>query len=382
MYFCNGIDNTFSWNGTLITEYTGANTYKGKYILLANDVGYIAGDPTVPTTLGYTGALPVSLATFPNALVLDQDDSSGKITGLNALGPLVIVSKERKIYQVDTATPSSQAIDYSDGSLSDRAMVRVENEVFFLNDKGVFTLAQREATIGSLRADSLTDDLTPLINEIYDKTITSAIYVNGLNNYYLFVDTNADTIADTVLVYSILTRSWTKYIGISANEAVVHEDIEDERALLIANALSGQMIQMEYGTNDRGTEIIVETETKTQDFKLPEEYKTFHYYDYFGFINEGGSLTFSSTLGQTTVTADAIILGTTYADSGIVSSQVLGGSLLGGSELGGGESTIDLYPFVIRVPLYQTENNISMFTKWDVSMDTMPRDFFPINYIA
>jgi hypothetical protein len=398
MYFGNGTDNYFSFDGTAITEHTGADTYRGPFMLLANDIGYIT-DPNVPTSVAYTNGTPTDLNTFPNVVVADQDDSSGSITGLINLGPLVIVTKERKIYQLNITAPSLEQLDYSDGAASHRSLVRVENSVYFLNEKGVFDLAQRQATVGSLRADAKTNDIQPLINAILDKSVTAGIYVNKLNNYYLFVDTSGDGVNDTVLVWSVLTQAWTQYQGISANEAVVYpdftyDDLEESDALLIASSLNGQMIQMEYGTNDQGAEILFEIETKTADFGTPEEYKVFHNYEFFGFINEGGQLTFSSTLGETTVTADAVLQGSTYSANILTTSQVLGGSLLGGSPLGGGEASITLFPFVIRVPVEQTENNIAInvftdypntvavFTKWSVDMDVWPRELFPNAYIA
>jgi hypothetical protein len=398
MYFGSKGQNSFDFDGTTVVENTGADTYQWQYGLLANDVAYVAGDLTVPTTLAWTNALPTDAKTFPNVLAVDEDDSSGVITGLTNLGPIIIVTKERKIYQVDIATPSSTQLDYSDGALGNRALTRVENDVYFLNERGVFTLAQRQATVGSLRADSLSDDIKPLIDDIVDKNVTAGFYSNQLNQWYLFADTNGDGANDACYVRSVLTRAWTKYLNVAANEAVVYQNFEAdgepaEDALLIANALSGQMIQIEYGTNDQGVEILYEMETKTQDYKKPEMSKTFHYYDVFGFINEIGEATISSTLGQVNVTADATLFGTTYADAINVSKQVLGGSALGGSPLGGAEGTIDLYPFFARVPLEQTDTNIAVnvridkrdtvliLTKWAVNLDEMTEDFIPNNYI-
>lgn len=398
MYFGSKGQNSFDFDGTTVTEITGADTYQWQYGLLANDVAYVAGDLTVPTTLAWTNALPADARTFPNVLAIDEDDSSGVITGLTNLGPIIIVTKERKIYQVNIATPSSEQLDYSDGALGNRALTRVENDVYFLNERGVFTLAQRQATVGSLRADSLSDDIKPLIDDIVDKNITAGFYSNQLNQWYLFADTNGDGANDACYVRSVLTRGWTKYLNVAANEAVVYQDFEAggeiaQDALLIANALNGQMIQIEYGTNDQGVEILHEMETKTQDYKKPEMSKTFHYYDVFGFINEIGEATISSTLGQVNVTADATLYGTTYADAINVSKQVLGGSVLGGSPLGGAEGTIDLYPFFARVPLEQTDTNIAVnvridkrdtvliLTKWAVNLDEMTEDFIPNNFI-
>jgi hypothetical protein len=398
MYFGSKGQNSFDFNGTAIAEHTGADTYQWQYGLLANDIAYVAGDLTVPTTLAWTNALPADAKTFPNVLAVDEDDSSGTITGLTNLGPIIIVSKERKIYQVDVSTPTSQQLDYSDGALGNRALTRVENDVYFLNERGVFTLAQRQATVGSLRADSLSDDIKPLIDNIVDKNVTAGFYSNQLNQWYLFADTNGDGANDACYVRSVLTRGWTQYLNVAANEAVVYQDFEAggeiaEDALLIANALSGQMIQIEYGTNDQGIEILHEMETKTQDYKQPEMSKTFHYYDIFGFINEIGEATISSTLGQVNVTADATLLGTTYADAISGSQQILGGSVLGGSALGGAEGTIDLYPFFARIPLEQTDTNLAInvqidkrdtvliFTKTAVNLSAMTEDFIPNNFI-
>jgi len=398
MYFGSRGQNSFEFNGTIVVEHTGANTYQWQYGLMANDVAYVGGDLTVPTTLAWTNALPTNAKSFPNVLAVDEDDSSGVITGLINLGPIIIVSKEQKIYQVNVAAPSSTQLDYSDGALGSRALTRVENDVYFLNDRGIFTLAQRQATVGSLRADSLSDDIKPLIDQIVDKNVTAGFYSNQLNQWYLFADTNGDGNNDACYVRSVLTKAWTKYLNVGANEAVVFDNFSidgevGEDALLIANSLSGQMIQIEYGTNDQGVEILFEMETKTQNYQKPEMSKTFHNYDVFGFINEIGEATISSTLGQVTVTSDAILLGSTYADAINISKQVLGGSQLGGSQLGGSEGTIDLYPFFARIPLEQTDTNIAIniridkrdtilvLTKWAVNLDEMTEDFIPTNFI-
>lgn len=398
MYFGSKGQNSFEFNGTLVVEHTGANTYQWQYGLMANDIAYVSGDLTVPTTLAWTNALPTNAKSFPNVLAIDEDDSSGVITGLINLGPIIIVSKEQKIYQVNVAAPSSTQLDYSDGALGSRALTRVENDVYFLNDRGIFTLAQRQATVGSLRADSLSDDIKPLIDQIVDKNVTAGFYSNQLNQWYLFADTNGDGNNDACYVRSVLTKAWTKYLNVGANEAVVYDNFSisgevGEDALLIANSLSGQMIQIEYGTNDQGVEILFEMETKTQNYQKPEMSKTFHNYDVFGFINEIGEATISSTLGQVTVTSDAILLGSTYADAINISKQVLGGSQLGGSQLGGSEGTIDLYPFFARIPLEQTDTNIAIniridkrdtilvLTKWAVNLDEMTEDFIPTNFI-
>lgn len=398
MYFTNGVDNYFSYTGTVTAEHTGANTYKGKFVLLANDIGYIAGDPSVPTTLAYTGGSPTNLQTFTNTLVVDEDDSAGRITGLTNLGPIVIVTKEKKIYEVNVATPSRQQLDYSDGARGNRAIVRVENSVYFLNERGVYTLAQRQAVEGDLRADPITDSIQQLVDTFSNEENAAAYYSQDLRNYYLFTDANDDAVNDTCLVGAIieetsqggLKRSFTNYTGVNANEAVVYEDSDGELHLLIANALSGQMREIEVGTDDNGTAIVYDVITKTHDFGLPETEKTFEYVDLFGFINEMGAfdleIYIDGVLAQSgTVDGDNFVV----AGSGRV--YYLGGSALATSPLGGAEgaSGTTLYPFKVRLPLYQTGFNIYLrifsnnddtqfiLTKYNVYPFAQPFGFFP-----
>ena len=358
-YYTNGVDNYASWNGKAWTEHTGANTYKGKYLLLANDIGYILGDPSVPSSLAYTAATPTNLQTFPNVLVLDEDSSDGKGTGLINLGPVVIASKERKIYKINIATPSREQLDYSDGNLSGRSFCRVENEVFLLNEAGVYTLSQREATTGSLRADSLSEDLQSLIDSIDDKTTAAAFYNNSNNNFYLFFDENDDGTNDTCIVFSTLTKKWTKYTNTNANEMVKYKDKDGDEHLLIANSVDGQTKEIETGFNDNGNPILYELETKNWDFGQPETYKTFETIEVQGFINDTGKITVTAEIdGEDTPTA------TIDGASFMVSPSVggLGAFLLGSSMLGGetGSTAVTMYPFKARIPLYSTGTNIKL----------------------
>lgn len=397
MYYSNGTDNYFSYNGTACTEHTGANTYKGKYLLLANDVGYILGDPSVPSTLAYTNAVPSNLQTFPNALVLDEDDSSGKGTGITNLGPVVIAFKNKKIYKINTATPSREQLDYSEGGVGNRAIIRVENEVFYLNSSGVYTLAQREATTGSLRSDPLSEALQSLIDQITGTSLENAagFYNSKQNNFYLWVDTNGDGYNDTALVFSVLTRKWTVYTGINANEAVIWEDSAGVEHFLIANAYSGQVQEIEYGTADNGSEINHEVETKNFDFDLPETLKTFEMVEVFGFCNEVANAEFDAIIDDSETIPAATLLGTNYSSSGGGRSYALGAQSLGTGALGGAvEGSVTVYPFKLRIPMYSTGTRIRlrmrcqsldsvvMWTKLSIYPVAQPLDVYEYDLIA
>jgi len=397
MSFTNGTDNFMDYDFNTVTERTGANTYKGKYVILANDRGYIAGDPSVPTTLGYTNALPSNLQTFPNALVVDEDGSDGVITGLINLGPIVFVMKERKIYQVNVATPSREAIDYSSGFLSHRALLNAENEIYGINNAGIFTVGQRQATVGSVRADARSDDIQVIIDAIEDKTIVSAIYVENLKQIYFFCDTSGNNVADTALVYSLLTRGWTTYNNMAVNQAVIWRDSDNVQHLLIANASGGQCREIETGLTDNGVTISSVIQTKDFDFSTPELYKTVSMVEIFGFLNEGGEVKFSAYVEDEDATG-LITLDDTYIDVSSGASFTLGTTALGTTPLGGsgGEAsdTVQVYPFKARIPMYATGSRIYIrldvmtagtkfiFTKASIYAAGEPLDIYPNNKIA
>lgn len=391
-YYTNGVDNYASWNGKTWTEHTGANTYKGKYLLLANDIGYILGDPSVPSSLAYTAATPANLQTFPNVLVLDEDSSDGIGTGLINLGPVIIASKDRKIYKVNIATPSREQLDYSDGNLSGRSFCRVENEVFLLNDGGVYTLSQREATTGSLRADPLSGDLTKLLDTVTDKTTAAAFYDNALGNFYLFFDENDDEVNDTCIVFSTQTKKWTKYTNTNANEMVKYKDKNGIYHLLIANSTGGQCKEIETGFDDCGNPIKYEFETKNWDFGQPETYKTFEMVEIHGFVNEDGKITV-----QTEIDGSNSPTGTIEGSNFITSTGRggLGAFLLGYSMLGGESDTsaVTLYPFSVRLPMYATGsrikvkcyseelNNVWIISKISIYPYAQPLEIYPTSQI-
>ena len=358
MYFTNGVDNYFSYDGIVCTDHTGGNTYKGKYLIVANDIGYILGDPSVPSSLAYTAANPANLNIFPNVLVLDEDGSDGVGSALNHLGPIVLAGKQRKVYEVNVAAPSRQTLDYSDGIEAHRAFININNNLVFPNSGGIYTLGQRQATVGSLRVDSISENIQRLTDDIKNKEFMAAIWINQFNNAYFSADLNEDGIPDTCLVLSTLVKKWTIYEGISANEFVYWKDKNGDYHMLYASATGGQVVEMETGTNDFNLAILHEIEGKSFNFGDPLKYKTTQHVDISGFINETGLAEAYLVFDDGYETPVAYINGANYVSGASSDSNyTLGDSPLGETELGGSNSdssSIILYSFKIRIPIEYT----------------------------
>lgn len=395
VYMSNGADNYMSYDLKGVSEHTGANTYKAKYLMLANDVGFAFGDPSVPSTLAYTSASPSNIQTFGNALVLDNDSSDGVGTGILALESLIVAGKERRIYKVDVATPSSTQIDYSGGIGAFRSIERVENDVLFLNQVGeLYSLGQREGTTGSLRALSLSEPIKALSQQLKNLNLANAVYVPSLKNYYLFVDSTGDGICDETLVYSILTKSWARYSGISANDALVFYGNSDsnQSKLLIADPYSGKINQIETGLSDDDSSYTALLKTKNFDLGYPEVFKDFEHVDVFGSMNEIEVVTCRVYVD------DELVVDTTIEGADYVGAS--GGYALDTNPLDtvpldgdGGSQVTTMYPFKARIPIYQTGTKIQIeletqtsggsfvLDKFTIYPNSEPIDIFPIDLI-
>lgn len=398
MYLSNGYDEYMSYDGTVVTEHTGANTYKGRFLILANDVGFIAGMLDNPTVVQYTNTGPTDLNTYPSANIIDtdRDDSAGIITGMLNLGPIVMVFKEKKTYQLDIATPSFQVLDYSDGGVSDRTLMQVENSIYFLSQRGQYTLAQREALTEDFRATPLTDDITAIIKSFDNTETTCGIYIPELKNVYLFGDTNDDETNDACVIRNLGVKGYTTYVGMNVNEIVKYKDSEGVEHILVANSINGQMKEIEYGTNDNGNPIEYIMETKEFDFGEPQLMKTFEMIEVHGFISENGQLDVKAFIDDEFESPTATVNGEDYIVEGQDLVYYLGGSALGTVPLGGGGDEDDattFYPFIVRVPIYQTGFKIKirvsseelntqfMVTKASVYPQGQAIQVFPTNYI-
>ncbi len=389
LYLSNGTDNYLDWDGTVMTERTGGDTKKPKYMVAANDIGYCGGVTAAPSILYYSGAAPAEMYSFGNALDIQEDDGQ-IITGITNLGAIIIVFKDNSAYSVDVATPERNNLDYSGGCASNRSIARVENDVLFLDKNGVFSLAQREGTTGSLRAEPVTGDLQPLIDVLRNQSISAAIYWEKTNQYYLSVDTNNTGENDAVLVYDTLTRSWTKYEDIAATDFTIYEDSDGLEELLFASEFSGQVVQMETGFNDNDIEISTETGSKSFDFNEPSLSKEYREVDVVGFISESAELTVAIDIDDEEVSSE-IIYGSNYVDDS-TETVSYGTFAYGDAAYAGGdivESTIDLNLFKARLPVYQTGTNIRVrlssakkntawaLTKLLIVPEPQSFDFFP-----
>ena len=169
-------------------------------------------DYTTPTNAG-------SAEISPNDGTMLKD----LVPGINEL----ILLKENRPYRLQGTSPSTFTIANvvpttgSVGAISTQAAVFAANQVRYAALSGVVSLATIQQ-FGDLREAFDSDKISPYWEPDSD-VLLSIVNLGGCvmaydsqwNRLYLAVDTNADAVNDTVLVYDIALKAWSVWDGIS-----------------------------------------------------------------------------------------------------------------------------------------------------------------------
>ncbi len=381
-----------------------ARIVKGKYMVVESDVIYIAGISDDPSTVFYTETNPdtVNSDGFANFEPVNQDE--GIITGLAPFGALLVVGKDKGVYllNIGTSPVSTSPLDFDGDVQSHRSMVNVENDLLFMSDRGVYSMAQRQGTTASYRAFPWSNSIDKEIKAIDDKSSCVAIYYPKMNNVYFAVDSGEVNQNDKMFVYSTLVSqpgrrqfTWTEYLNINANDFTVYEDSSGDEHLLVANSFGGQIIEMEAENQftDEGLEIGATIRTKTFDFGVPEAYKLFEQVNLVGFITENEEVTF--TLDTDGTSTSKTFTGAEFAVGDDADDFPLGEEDLGIDPVGSGpvgDDGLTYYPFTqrrsyfkygLRLTVQIETNSVNSglkITKLSIPVEAMDDTAFPTSF--
>lgn len=399
-YFCNGTDSSMYWAGTgSASVITATDSVKFKYGMVANDVGYVTGAEGAPSTVYYTDAVPTNMQTFSNSVIIDEDN--GQInTGLQTLGPYVMCAKERSIHRIDIATPTVEEVDYGGGVNAHRTMVKAENNIYFISNEGVYTLAQRQGVAGSFRADDKSADIHQRLALLASKTERCGIYFPKTRRIYYSINVDGDN-NNRLLVYDIRLSGvtnrdvWTEYVGINANDFTIYRESDGTEHLLYADSYTGQVFEMEVENlfTDDGASYNALMSTKGFDYNYPDTYKETRFATIEGYISEPTELTIEA-YGDDDDNPEVTekIYGGDYADS---SEYYVFNEALGIIPLSDESETIGtiVYKFKVRLDLAILSSNIKLRFKEEtaggffriinasLAPDPQPQDVFPTGNI-
>lgn len=228
------------------------------------------GNTNVPGATVFSGT-----PSLTEANVIDVRKNDGdKITGLGVFQDVLIVFKERSIYQVtfDTSgNPTVTPITYATGCVSHKSIVAVENDLYFLSREGVRVLGNEPQFFTAIRTQVLSIRVKPTIDSI-NKTYYSrcnAIYFD--NKYILGHPTGTSSSVSRCLVYDRRFQAFTVWSNFNAIDMVKFIDSNNEEKLYFLDVTGTQVYGRVEGTYaDAGAAIEAYVVSKAQDIGNPD----------------------------------------------------------------------------------------------------------------
>jgi len=290
-----------------------------------------SGGPNVPGATAFSSDATGNA----NANVVDINKFDGdKITGLAKFQDVLIVFKERSIYQL-TLNASTGAtvspVSKSYGCVSHRSIDNVENDCFFLTRNGIFVLGNEPNYFNVIRTNELSARIHPEIEVINPTNYTNATALFNQYVYYLGIPSGGVTANNVTLTYDRRFQAFSKLTHIQPECFTVYTDSTNTDTIYFTSASSANVYKFTTNYDSNGSAISAQWTSKAFDLGNFSLYKRWVTCD----------ILFRQLVGTITVTF--------YTDNGnilkttTVSSSTTGGlatNILGGGDrLGGTVST-------------------------------------------
>lgn len=257
---------------------------KGKYIALYKDSLFIAGDPTNPSRMYYSGGGDHvhDFTVGGGGGFLDVSKNDGQvITGMIVFKNKLLVFKEESIYQFSFTTdglPQIEQVSSSLGAVAPRSIVAVENDIFFASRRGVFTIGNEAGfAFDVLRTNELSARIRSVyqgIDPAYIQNIAAIYTTDADANLVIFAYTPSGmTTNSKAIVYDRERLGWYKWSNMQANCWTTWRGTDQVNHYLYGDDASGYVKEILSGSNDFGTAIRGYFRIRAEDFKELNRYK-------------------------------------------------------------------------------------------------------------
>jgi hypothetical protein len=141
-----------------------------------------------------------------------RTNDGDKVTALKAFGSELLLFKQKSFHAISGDGPRNLILkEKSDqyGALNNRCVVTFEGHCWFLDERGVV-----EYTGG--RPKIVSTPMEPIFQSINlgaAKTEAQMMYVKDRNELWCAIPTGSSSINDTIVVYDIDAKAWTKFQG-------------------------------------------------------------------------------------------------------------------------------------------------------------------------
>jgi len=266
------------------TENTTAGP-KGVDIELYKDSLFIIGDSTNPSRLYYSsgGDLVNDFSAANGGGFIDISKNDGqKGTSLRVFKNSLVVFKEGSLYQFSFATsgaPQVTQITSAVGCIATRGVVVVENDLFFPDIRGVFSVGNQQGfAFDVLRTNELSARVRSVFQSIdpaYIQNIASVYATVANKNLAVFAYTpSGSTTNSKALILDVERNGWYKWTNIQANCWTAYTDSSGNTSVLYGDDSSGYVKEILTGTDDFGSVISGSFKLRSETFGDIARYKT------------------------------------------------------------------------------------------------------------
>lgn len=332
--FVDSTSTNFLDNGSAIPLEFGfpptADTTGGliaKYIVRFEDRLIYAGIDGEPSKVVISGRWPEHEKTdvsYGGNFIYIEPDSGDNITGLGVFENRIIVFKERSIWQITLTSvpagnftvwePSAKLITASHGCISNRSIVAVENDVFFLTRNGIYALGYEPNVFNVLRTNEISAKIRPFFDNL-----TIAQKMNSVAFYHKFKYGIAFPGKNKTMTYDRERQAWMGPWTRDANVFHVYYDSSDNDHLLYGSDSDAYVYEYnESFGDDNGSAITTQLRTRKEDFGEWAKFKTITYIDT-QFRNVQGDINIDLRLQEAdgdVVTAKSFSLNTVQGSAG------------------------------------------------------------------
>ena len=189
----------------------------GKYIIAHKDklvIGNIDGFPSRVSWSGGGSNIDRFNWRFGGGYIDIDKDAGDRVTGLIEYQDAIIVFKERSIWSItlaasgDIVIPTVKMIMRGVGCVSHRTIKYVENDVFFLSRRGVYTLGNEPNFLNVLRTNEVSARVRPLFETLTAAQLEQSCAIYASNKYRLSYPASTADKNTKEIIYDRERLSW------------------------------------------------------------------------------------------------------------------------------------------------------------------------------
>jgi hypothetical protein len=205
-------------------------TMAPKYMEIYNNQLFMAGFSGFLST-AYWSEIGEPEGVDPTFNAEFRTNDGDQIRGLKTYEGSLIVAKERSFHRIVGDNPSNfllQEISDQYGCVSNRTMITFENNLLFLDPKGVVQYTGANITM-------LSNPIEPIfqrMNLSAARENAVGIHYREYNEVWFAIPVDGSSVNNMILVYDYLVGAWTKYEGITVSALALAKGTLSKKTIL------------------------------------------------------------------------------------------------------------------------------------------------------